>query len=72
MIISASNEEGGRSSWLLWFSGAIPNADFLSVNDVFEDGTVRVCRKNRYRFIDLQVSLILAGAFQSCCCRCCA
>lgn len=42
-----------------------PEVDFLVVNDGSTDGTVRVCRENKYPFLDLPTNLGLSGAFQA-------
>lgn len=39
--------------------------DYVVVNDGSTDATVDICRRNKYRFIDLPVNLGLAGAFQA-------
>lgn len=44
---------------------AVPEVDFLVVNDGSSDGTASVCRINRYPFLDLPMNLGLAGAFQA-------
>lgn len=65
LIIPAYNEEESLKATIDSLRATAPNVDFLIVNDGSKDGTVRVCRENRYPFLDLSTNLGLAGAFQA-------
>lgn len=65
LIIPAFNEEESIECTISSIRDAIPNTDFLIVNDGSKDGTVEICRRNEYPFLDLPVNLGLAGAFQA-------
>ena len=65
LIIPAYNEELSLESTISSIVERAPFADYIVVNDGSSDGTVKVCRKNGYPFIDLSTNLGLAGAFQA-------
>lgn len=65
LIIPAYNEEESLKSTVDSIVQEAPSADYLIVNDGSKDGTVDVCRENRYPFLDLPTNLGLAGAFQA-------
>lgn len=65
LIIPAYNEEDSLEKTISAISSAGIDVDFLVVNDGSKDGTVQVCRKNKYPFLDLSTNLGLAGAFQA-------
>ena len=63
LIIPAYNEEESLKTTIDSLSDL--DVDYLIVNDGSKDSTVRVCRDNRYPFLDLSTNLGLAGAFQA-------
>lgn len=65
IIIPAYNEEASLGNTVAKLMTAVPEVDFLVVNDGSIDGTVAVCRDNGYPFLDLPCNLGLAGAFQA-------
>lgn len=65
IIIPAYNEEASLGNTVAKLMAAVPDADFLVVNDGSSDGTVQICRENGYPFLDLPCNLGLAGAFQA-------
>lgn len=65
LIIPAYNEEESLETTISSLVEACPEVDYLIVNDGSKDGTVQVCRKNEYPFLDLPTNLGLAGAFQT-------
>lgn len=65
IIIPAYNEEESIEATVDALLATVPQVDFIIVNDGSSDGTVSVCRKNAYPFLDLSTNLGLAGAFQA-------
>lgn len=65
LIIPAYNEEESLETTIQAVQKDAPGVDYLIVNDGSTDGTERVCRRNRYPFLDLATNLGLAGAFQA-------
>lgn len=65
LIIPAFNEEGSLKATIDSLKSEVPDVDYIIVNDGSLDGTVRVCRENKYPFLDLSTNLGLAGAFQA-------
>lgn len=65
LIIPAFNEEGSLKATIDSLESEVPDVDYIIVNDGSLDGTVRVCRENKYPFLDLSTNLGLAGAFQA-------
>lgn len=65
LIIPAYNEEESLRQTIDTLLSSRLEVDFLIINDGSRDGTARVCRDNRYPFLDLSTNLGLAGAFQA-------
>ena len=65
IIIPAFNEEESLESTVSKLTAAVPDVDYLVVNDGSSDRTVQICRDNDYPFLDLPCNLGLAGAFQA-------
>ncbi len=65
LIIPAYNEEESLESTISAVKTILPKTDFLIVNDGSVDGTVEICRRNQYPFLDLPTNLGLAGALQA-------
>lgn len=65
LIIPAFNEEASLKNTIEKIQQASLNVDFLVVNDGSKDNTAKVCRENKYPFLDLATNLGLAGALQA-------
>lgn len=65
LIIPAYNEEESLKATIDSLSILNKSIDYLIVNDGSKDGTVQVCRDNKYPFLDLATNLGLAGALQA-------
>lgn len=65
LIIPAFNEEASLKNTIEKIQQASLNVDFLVVNDGSKDNTAKVCRENKYPFLDLATNLGLAGALQT-------
>lgn len=65
LIIPAYNEEESLEKTIESLMVLNDGIDFLIVNDGSKDDTVRVCRDNKYPFLDLPTNLGLAGALQA-------
>lgn len=65
LIVPAFNEEESLKATIDSVEAKAPGIDCLIVNDGSKDGTVRICRENKYPFLDLPTNLGLAGAFQA-------
>lgn len=65
LIIPAYNEEESLKTTVDSILCEASDVDFLIVNDGSSDGTIRICRENKYPFLDLSTNLGLAGAFQA-------
>ncbi len=65
LIIPAYNEEESIESTVESIRRTVPEVDILIVNDGSTDGTIEVCRRNGYPFLDLSTNLGLAGGFQA-------
>ena len=65
LIVPAFNEEESLKATIDSIEAKAPGVDYLIINDGSKDGTVRICRENKYPFLDLPTNLGLAGAFQA-------
>ncbi len=65
IIIPAYNEEESIETVVNELIEDYPEYDYIIVNDGSTDDTIKICRKNNYRVLDLPVNLGLAGAFQT-------
>lgn len=65
LVIPAYNEEESLKSTIDSLRLVNSEVNFLIVNDGSKDGTVEVCRDNKYPFLDLPTNLGLAGALQA-------
>lgn len=65
LIIPAYNEEESLKATIDSLSVLNKSIDYIIVNDGSKDGTVQVCRDNKYPFLDLATNLGLAGALQA-------
>ena len=65
LIIPAYNEQDCIAQVVDNVRDNYPQFDYVVVNDGSTDSTADICRRKRYRFIDLPVNLGLAGAFQA-------
>ena len=65
VIVPAYNEEGSIETTVNSLISAIPNVDYLIVNDGSKDRTLQICQNNHFKVADLSVNLGLSGAFQT-------
>lgn len=65
IIIPAYNERDNIVSVVERLKQAVPQADYLIVDDCSDDGTVKLCRKNQYNYISLPVNLGIGGGVQA-------
>lgn len=65
LIIPAYNEEESLKATVDSIKRSCPGIDYLIINDGSSDGTLKICRDNKYSFLDLSTNLGLAGAFQA-------
>lgn len=64
LIIPAYNEERNIERVIENLKSNLPDCDYVIVNDCSSDKTRKVCRRNKYNFIDLPINLGLASAVQ--------
>lgn len=65
LIIPAYNEEECIEGVVDNLIEKFPEFDYVIVNDGSRDKTPEICRRKRYRFLDLPINLGLSGAFQA-------
>ena len=65
VIIPAFNEEGSIEHTMENLRKYAPDYDYLIINDSSEDDTLRICRKNKYHYLNLPVNLGIGGAVQT-------
>lgn len=65
IVIPAYNEEANIKRVVDNLIKNYPQYDYVIVNDGSKDKTASICRENHYKFLDLQINLGLAGAFQA-------
>ncbi len=65
IIIPAYNEELNLPGVLRDIQTYCPGIDYIIVNDGSTDGTVTLCEKERYHYINLTVNLGFSGAVQT-------
>ena len=65
VIIPAFNEEGSIVHTIEDLRKYAPDFDYLVINDSSEDDTLRICRENKYHYLNLPVNLGIGGAVQT-------
>ena len=65
IIVPAYNEAENIVRVAEELRAAVPQFDFVVINDGSRDDTAALCRKNGYPLLDLPVNLGLTGAFQT-------
>lgn len=65
VIIPAFNEEGNLEKTILDIKENAPEFDYIIVNDCSTDGTLEICRRHRYEYLNLPVNLGIGGAVQT-------
>lgn len=65
IIIPAYNESLNIEKVVNNIISNYPQYDYIVVNDGSKDETAEICRRKKYKLIDLSINLGLAGAFQS-------
>lgn len=65
VIIPAYNEQESLENVIILLKQAIPQADYVIVNDCSTDNTEKVCKENNYNYISLPVNLGIGGGVQT-------
>lgn len=65
IVIPAYNESANIERVINNLKTNFSQYDYVIINDGSKDNTAEICRKNGYNYVDLQVNLGLAGAFQT-------
>lgn len=65
VIIPAFNEEENIEDTVRRVMEAVPEYDYVVVNDSSGDATLAICRSNGFRVLDLPINLGIGGAVQT-------
>jgi glycosyltransferase involved in cell wall biosynthesis len=65
VIIPAFNEQDSISSVVTSLKQAIPQADYVVINDSSTDNTEKICKDNHYNYISLPDNLGIGGGVQT-------
>ncbi|MEG1433584.1 glycosyltransferase family 2 protein [Eubacterium sp.] len=65
IVIPAYNEEESILNVIFSLKKAIPNADYIVINDCSTDRTESICEKNNLNYISLPVNMGIGGAVQT-------
>ena len=65
IIIPAYQEEKNIEKVIDNLISKFPQYDYVIINDGSKDNTAKICKKNRYNFINLSVNLGIGGAVQT-------
>lgn len=65
VIIPAFNEEGNLEKTIRDIREHAPDFDYVIINDCSTDGTLEMCRKNGYSYLNLPINLGIGGAVQT-------
>lgn len=65
VIIPAFNEEGNLEKTIEDIKENAPGFDYVIINDCSTDGTLEMCRKHGYSYLNLPVNLGIGGAVQT-------
>lgn len=65
VIIPAFNEEGNLSKTIEDIQKNAPDFDYVIINDCSTDGTLEMCRRENYSYLNLPVNLGIGGAVQT-------
>ncbi len=65
VIIPAFNEEGNLEKTIDDIKKNAPEFDYVIINDCSTDGTLEMCRRHGYSYLNLPVNLGIGGAVQT-------
>lgn len=65
VIIPAFNEEGNLEKTIQDIRENAPGFDYVIINDCSTDGTLEMCRRHGYSYLNLPVNLGIGGAVQT-------
>lgn len=65
VIIPAFNEEGNLEKTIQDIADNAPDFDYVIINDCSTDGTLEMCRKHGFSYLNLPVNLGIGGAVQT-------
>lgn len=65
VIIPAFNEEGNLEKTILDIKENAPAFDYVIINDCSTDGTLAMCRRHGFSYLNLPVNLGIGGAVQT-------
>ena len=65
IIIPAFNEEGNLEKTIKDIIENAPDFDYVIINDCSTDGTLEICRKHGFSYLNLPVNLGIGGAVQT-------
>lgn len=65
VIIPAFNEEGNLEKAIKDIKENAPDFDYVIINDCSTDGTLEMCRRHGYSYLNLPVNLGIGGAVQT-------
>lgn len=65
VIIPAFNEEGNLEKTIEDIRKNSPDFDYVIINDCSTDGTLEMCRRHGYSYLNLPVNLGIGGAVQT-------
>lgn len=65
VVIPAYEEEKNIKKVVDNIKNNYPQYDYVVVNDGSKDRTAKICKENRYNFLNLPINLGLSGAFQA-------
>jgi glycosyltransferase involved in cell wall biosynthesis len=65
VIIPAYNEQDNLENVILSLKQAIPQADYVIINDCSNDNTEKICKENSYNYVNLPVNLGIGGGVQT-------
>ncbi len=65
IIVPAYNEEKSLTKVVNDIEKEAPEVDYIIINDGSKDNTIKMCKKNKYRYLDSFINLGLWGAVQT-------
>ena len=65
VIIPAFNEEGNLEKTIEDIRENAPGFDYVIINDCSTDGTLSICRRHGFSYLNLPVNLGIGGAVQT-------
>lgn len=65
IIIPAYNEQKNLENVVYNLKKAVPEMDYLIIDDCSRDSTAEICKKNGYNFVSLPINLGIGGGVQT-------